>query len=143
MIVFFAILLHKAPSAFGLSTFLLGTGVYSRKTVRQQIIAFSAAAPVTAMLTLILLSVQNFHDETRLLWTAILLLFSGGSFLYVAAVHVLPEVLSSPDHGTRQSDFAGFQITLITGTYLNFIENFLMMNSTGLADTSRSYFRRS
>ncbi|CUS09870.1 unnamed protein product [Tuber aestivum] len=65
-IVFLAIMLHKAPAAFGLSAVLLRAGLGKRQA-RAHLIVFSMAAPVGAVW-----------------WTGVLLLFSGGTFLYVA-----------------------------------------------------------
>ncbi len=47
LIVFIAIMLHKAPSAFGLVSFLLQQG-YTKREARAYLVAFSAAAPVGA-----------------------------------------------------------------------------------------------
>ncbi|KAJ3372305.1 hypothetical protein GGF31_002168 [Allomyces arbusculus] len=105
MVVFFAILLHKGPSAFGLSTFLLRNGHLPRHRVRYHLLAFAAAAPLAAMTTFLALS-QGSPANPDLAaahvaqWTGILLLFSAGSFIYVATVHVLPEVMA---HRTRLS----------------------------------------
>ncbi|KAL7749579.1 hypothetical protein RI367_005135 [Sorochytrium milnesiophthora] len=98
LIIFFAIMLHKAPSAFGLSTFLLHLG-YNRRRVRHHILAFALAAPVAAIVTYICLAGGSLDPRAMKRWTGILLLFSAGSFLYVAAVHILPEVTQ----GTRST----------------------------------------
>ena len=45
MLVFMAIMLHKAPAAFGLATYLLQLGDPPR-AVKQQMLVFSSAAPV-------------------------------------------------------------------------------------------------
>ncbi|XP_026685015.1 zinc transporter ZIP9-like [Diaphorina citri] len=50
MIVFIAIMLHKAPAAFGLVTFLLHEGV-DRKRIRKHLLVFSLAAPTLALVT--------------------------------------------------------------------------------------------
>eukprot|EP00276_Gloeochaete_wittrockiana_P003230 CAMPEP_0184643682 /NCGR_PEP_ID=MMETSP0308-20130426/506_1 /TAXON_ID=38269 /ORGANISM="Gloeochaete witrockiana, Strain SAG 46.84" /LENGTH=236 /DNA_ID=CAMNT_0027071759 /DNA_START=93 /DNA_END=800 /DNA_ORIENTATION=+ len=50
MIVFFAIMLHKAPSAFGLTAYLLGE-MLPNKAIRRHLLLFSVAAPVGAVLT--------------------------------------------------------------------------------------------
>ncbi|EGF84381.1 hypothetical protein BATDEDRAFT_3584, partial [Batrachochytrium dendrobatidis JAM81] len=91
LIVFAAIMLHKAPSAFGLCTYLLQEG-HSRRAIRQQLLIFSAAAPISAMITFLALFQADLSDPySTQLWTGILLLFSAGTFLYVATIHVLPE----------------------------------------------------
>ncbi len=54
MIVFLAIMLHKAPAAFGLSTFLLHEGL-ERVRVKRHLLVFALAAPVLAIVTFIAL----------------------------------------------------------------------------------------
>jgi len=104
LLVFVAIMLHKAPSAFGLSTFLLDSG-HSRKTVRQHLLAFSCSAPAGAIATYA--SLKWFVSDGAAFdmnkWTGILLLFSAGTFLFVSTVHILPEVCSRP-HGSGHGD---------------------------------------
>ncbi|KAG0380034.1 hypothetical protein BGX24_010448 [Mortierella sp. AD032] len=93
-IVFLAIMLHKAPAAFGLSTVLLQHG-FSRRQTRQQVGIFSLAAPIGALLTYIFIQLSGQHEEASLhWWTGMLLLFSGGTFLYVA-MHVMSEMNNS------------------------------------------------
>lgn len=50
MIVFLAIMLHKAPAAFGLVTFLMHEGL-ERNKIKKHLLAFSLAAPVGAFIT--------------------------------------------------------------------------------------------
>ncbi|KAF9978286.1 hypothetical protein BGZ73_003093 [Actinomortierella ambigua] len=90
-IVFLAIMLHKAPAAFGLSSVLLQHG-FTRRQTRQQVAIFSLAAPVGAVLTYIFIRLSGQRDAASLhWWTGMLLLFSGGTFLYVA-MHVMNEL---------------------------------------------------
>ncbi|KAK3836089.1 MAG: Zinc/iron permease [Linnemannia elongata] len=90
-IVFLAIMLHKAPAAFGLSTVLLQHG-FSRRQTRQQVGIFALAAPIGALLTYIFIQLSGHREEASLhWWTGMLLLFSGGTFLYVA-MHVMSEM---------------------------------------------------
>ncbi|KAJ3108485.1 hypothetical protein HDU97_001192, partial [Phlyctochytrium planicorne] len=98
-IVFMAIMLHKAPSAFGLATHLLHEG-NSRRTIRQHLMAFSLAAPIAAIITFILLSQTGWDDPIGMRkWTGLLLLFSAGTFIYVATMHILPEVITDGPRG--------------------------------------------
>ena len=62
LIVFLAIMLHKAPAAFGLVTFLLHENL-ERFRIRKHLIAFSFSAPVMAVLTYGLL-VSNKSDSS-------------------------------------------------------------------------------
>ncbi|KAI9485960.1 MAG: Zinc/iron permease [Benjaminiella poitrasii] len=95
MVVFFAIMLHKAPSSFALTTVLLSEGL-SRARVRQHLLLFSLSAPVGAISTYALAQFfsESFHSLNLEYWTGILLLFSGGTFLYVA-MHAIQELPSS------------------------------------------------
>uniref|UniRef100_A0A8D3AAA4 Zinc transporter ZIP9 n=1 Tax=Scophthalmus maximus TaxID=52904 RepID=A0A8D3AAA4_SCOMX len=86
VIVFFAVILHKAPTAFALVTFLMHAGL-ERKYIQGHLLAFSAASPIVAITTYFIL-----HALSS---TGMGMLFSAGTFLYVATVHVLPEVSSS------------------------------------------------
>ncbi|XP_033735187.1 zinc transporter ZIP9-B-like isoform X3 [Pecten maximus] len=93
LIVFIAIMLHKAPAAFGLVTFLLHDG-FDRPRIRRHLLIFSASAPIACIFTYVGLSVSQgslgkLHNFQT---TGIAMLFSAGTFLYVATVHVLPEV---------------------------------------------------
>ncbi|KAK9471622.1 ZIP zinc transporter-domain-containing protein [Dipodascopsis tothii] len=93
--VFLALMLHKAPAAFGMSAVLLRTGI-ARRTIRQHLLVFSLAAPIGALVTWIMLVlIGTTSHATIQWWTGILLLFSGGTFLFVA-IHVMQ---SSHDHG--------------------------------------------
>ena len=50
MIVFLAIMLHKAPAAFGLVTFLMHEGL-DRTRLRRHLLAFALSAPIAAFIT--------------------------------------------------------------------------------------------
>lgn len=84
-IVFLALMLHKAPAAFGLTSTLLKQGL-SKRRARTHLIIFSLAAPVGALLTWSLVNifeggmVGKSEHGTRF-FTGLLLLFSGGTFL--------------------------------------------------------------
>ncbi|KAM9365633.1 zinc transporter ZIP9 [Pholidichthys leucotaenia] len=93
VIVFFAVILHKAPAAFGLVSFLMHTGL-EKKYIQGHLLAFSAAAPVVAIVTYFVLHASSSSSQSQLSATGVGMLFSGGTFLYVATVHVLPEISS-------------------------------------------------
>ena len=111
-------MLHKAPASFGLVTYLLHEGL-DKPRIKRHLLVFSLAAPVLAILTYLLLtlhgqvllsastSLRRRPWKFMLLLTSLLsskgnldtlsgtgtaMLFSAGTFLYVATVHVLPEV---------------------------------------------------
>ncbi|XP_039096641.1 zinc transporter ZIP9 [Hyaena hyaena] len=91
LIVFVAIMLHKAPAAFGLVSFLMHAGL-ERNRIRKHLLVFALAAPVMAMVTYLGLSKSSKEALSEVNATGMAMLFSAGTFLYVATVHVLPEV---------------------------------------------------
>ncbi|KAJ3137422.1 hypothetical protein HK100_000691 [Physocladia obscura] len=120
-IVFLAIMLHKAPSAFGLTTHLLKTynyrgGISTRARIRSQLFLFSISAPIGAILTYTVLVQLGYDGGTDMkIYTGIALLFSAGTFLYAAAVHVLPEI-----YGEDGKLTAGQVLALVTGILIDF-----------------------
>ncbi|KAJ8953687.1 hypothetical protein NQ314_007295 [Rhamnusium bicolor] len=101
MIVFLAIMLHKAPAAFGLVTFLLHEGI-ERQRIRKHLLIFSLAAPVLTCCTYFGIGQKQKETLSSLNATGIAMLFSAGTFLYVATVHVLAE-LTQNTHGQMHS----------------------------------------
>ncbi|XP_034041428.1 zinc transporter ZIP9 [Thalassophryne amazonica] len=97
LVVFFAVILHKAPAAFGLVSFLLHAGL-DKKHIQGHLLVFSAAAPIFAITTYFILHASGSTCQDRLSATGIGMLFSAGTFLYVATVHVLPEISSNKTH---------------------------------------------
>lgn len=81
-IVFIAILVHKAPASFGLTSVLLKQGL-SKRAARSHLIVFSLASPLGALTTWLLINILGGHTggERGHWWTGMLLLFSGGTFL--------------------------------------------------------------
>ena len=81
-VIFVAIMIHKAPAAFGLTSVLLRQGL-SKRAARGHLIVFSLAAPFGAVATWLLVKLMGGGGggaESRH-WTGMLLLFSGGTFL--------------------------------------------------------------
>nr|CAG4644338.1 EOG090X0EEU [Lepidurus arcticus] len=107
MIVFLAIMLHKAPASFGLVTFLLHEGL-DRNRIRRHLLIFCLSAPLLAIITYFGISQKSKEVLTTVNATGFAMLFSAGTFLYVATVHVLPEIAlrsgSSHSHLGNQSD---------------------------------------
>uniref|UniRef100_A0A673A0S4 Zinc transporter ZIP9 n=1 Tax=Sphaeramia orbicularis TaxID=375764 RepID=A0A673A0S4_9TELE len=95
VIVFLAVILHKAPAAFGLVSFLMHSGL-EKKYIQGHLLAFSAAAPIVAIITYFILHASGslFQHSS----TGMGMLFSAGTFLYVATVHVLPEIRYPHQH---------------------------------------------
>ncbi|KAL4978539.1 ZIP zinc transporter-domain-containing protein [Aspergillus desertorum] len=91
-IIFLAIMVHKAPASFGLTSILLRQGLSSR-AARTHLFVFSLAAPVGALATFLFVHLlgSGTTDEASARWrTGVLLLFSAGTFLYVA-MHTMQE----------------------------------------------------
>ncbi|KAK0748757.1 ZIP zinc transporter-domain-containing protein [Apiosordaria backusii] len=84
LIIFFAILVHKAPAAFGLTSTLLKQGL-SKRAARVHLMVFSLAAPVGALVT-------------------------GGTFLYVA-MHAMQEENSMMGGGHHDHHHAGSSLS--------------------------------
>ncbi|KAI9267257.1 Zinc/iron permease [Helicostylum pulchrum] len=117
MVVFIAIMLHKAPASFALTSVLLAAGL-SRTAIRKHLLLFSLAAPVGALLTFFALyffSSSTTSAASLEYWTGVLLVFSGGTFLYVA-MHALQEVSHSSDHSEKM-DKAQLLI-ILTGMFI-------------------------
>lgn len=88
-VIFIALMLHKAPAAFGLTTALLKQNL-SKRTARGHLIVFALAAPIGALLTWGAAHIFGYTSATlgssmdAEFATGVALLFSGGTFLYVA-----------------------------------------------------------
>ncbi|ODV92372.1 hypothetical protein CANCADRAFT_85894 [Tortispora caseinolytica NRRL Y-17796] len=105
-IVFLAVLVHKAPAAFSLVAVLLRQGIPYYQ-IRLHLLTFSLAAPAGALLTwaITMLITGGSTDSTESdviinsiqWWTGVILVFSGGTFLYVA-IHVMQEVNADSFH---------------------------------------------
>ncbi|XP_033835797.1 zinc transporter ZIP9 [Periophthalmus magnuspinnatus] len=126
VIIFLAVILHKAPASFGLVSYLMHTGL-EKKYIQGHLLTFSAAAPIVAIATYFILHVSGSSSVNQNSTTGIGMLFSGGTFLYVATVHVLPEISSRagdtdslqphPEGHLHQQHYMGLleSLTLIFG----------------------------
>ena len=85
-IIFVAIMVHKAPAAFGLTSGLLKQGL-GKRAARAHLLVFSLAAPIGALGTWFVVRILGGAgngpdaEESMKWWTGVLLLFSGGTFL--------------------------------------------------------------
>ena len=85
-IIFLAIMVHKAPAAFGLTSVLLKQGL-GKRAARVHLVFFSLAAPGGAIATWMVVRAlgggvaEGAGEESMRWWTGVLLLFSGGTFL--------------------------------------------------------------
>lgn len=91
IIIFLAIMLHKAPAAFGLVSFLLHEKI-DRKQIRKHLAIFCLSAPLLTLVTYFGIGQEQKETLNSINATGIAMLFSAGTFLYVATVHVLPEL---------------------------------------------------
>lgn len=84
LIIFIAIMIHKAPAAFGMTSILLRQGL-AKQTVRTHLVVFSLAAPLGAITVWALVNLLGRHwmrgAEGVKFATGLILLFSGGTFL--------------------------------------------------------------
>ncbi|KAM8702753.1 hypothetical protein ACLKA7_005119 [Drosophila subpalustris] len=106
IIVFLAIMLHKAPAAFGLVSFLLHAKV-ERQQIRRHLGIFSLSAPLLTLLTYFGIGQEQKETLNSVNATGIAMLFSAGTFLYVATVHVLPELTQGGHGGHHHHHMSG------------------------------------
>lgn len=93
-----AMVVHKGPVAVGLAAFLRGQ--WAPEAVRRGVLLFAAASPLAALLTYVLLSAVPGVSRN----VPLVVLFSGGTVLYAAAMHILPGALGGHggEHGGKQ-----------------------------------------
>jgi solute carrier family 39 (zinc transporter), member 9 len=110
-IIFLALMIHKAPAAFGLTSVLLKQGL-SKRAARAHLIVFSLAAPVGALFTWGAAHILGYQSSTLSnststeFATGVLLLFSAGTFLYVA-MHTMQEG-SAHGHSEGEEQMNGY-----------------------------------
>lgn len=85
-----AMVLHKAPMAFGLSSYLISCK-WNWKRSQPTILWFSAMAPIATVVTCAIFhAIPMFGGAQGI---ALAILFSGGTFLHAATFHILPSIL--------------------------------------------------
>ncbi|KAH8082019.1 Zinc/iron permease [Cristinia sonorae] len=97
LVIFVALIVHKAPTALALSTSLLSTSL-SRLDCQKHLAVFSAATPLSTLLSYAVMSALGMANDQS--WTGSALLFSGGTFLFVATV-LQPGKSASDELGNR------------------------------------------
>lgn len=98
-VIFMALLLHKCPAAIGLTTFLRHENLNFSKIVCH-LAAFTSTSPIWAVVSYWVFrffAVSQDEGSTTFKLVGILLLVSAGSFMYVAMIHILPEVYCNTD----------------------------------------------
>lgn len=96
ILIFLAIIVHKAPAAFSLTSLLLRDNT-SHYVVKRDIIAFSCASPIAAITVGALLTLLGEGADSKNAFkiaSGICMSFSGGTFAYVA-VHIQTKVRKS------------------------------------------------
>lgn len=94
--------------------------------MKDQLIKFSSAAPCTALLTFYFLRLGIVGASLRML--AVCFMFSGGTFLFVSAAHILPEIQASQEAeddaspATRRTKFANMWV-MVGGLMLPLLIN--------------------
>lgn len=83
IVVFLALIIHKAPTAVAFTASLLSTNL-SRVYCKRYLAIFSACTPLSAIGSYVAFSYLGQSDKGNLIGTA--LLISGGTFLYIATV---------------------------------------------------------
>lgn len=96
MLIAAAMVLHKAPMAFGLATYLMACQ-WSFQRSRRTLLLFAATAPTATLATYATLGSLAVLSSPAAV--ALCVIFSGGTFLYAATMHILPEVLHSGGGG--------------------------------------------
>lgn len=136
-IIFIALMIHKAPAAFGLTTTLLKQGL-SKRAAKAHLIVFSLAAPVGALFTwgaahlLGFTSASLGHSLGAEFATGVLLLFSGGTFLYVA-MHTMQENSGQHEHDAGDANgYASVPMDVYSGVPAS---TAVQKDSGGLIDT--------
>ena len=89
--VFLAVLVHKAPAAFSLGVFSMHERQNRKESIRDVVI-FALSTPVMIMIAFYALA--DLDHQT----IGLALLFSAGTFLYVATVDTLPDI-HNPETG--------------------------------------------
>lgn len=93
MTILFAIIIHKAPVAFSLGIFSMHEREERKDTIRDVVI-FALSTPVMMVLAFYALSDLDLH------LIGLAMLFSAGTFLYIATVDTLPDI-HNPETGKK------------------------------------------
>lgn len=95
LVIFVAIILHKCPAAIGFMSYMMNEEITKIKAVYFLMI-FTLSSPIMAMVTYYTLALfttkKDEHDHT-MIYVGVFLFLSAGTFLYVALLHILPEIL--------------------------------------------------
>jgi zinc transporter 9 len=95
VLVALAVVLHRVPAAFSLGVFALHETAHPRRAL-SWVLAFAIATPLAMLGSFLLL------DDASERLVSLALLFSAGTFVYVATVDTLPS-LHNPETGRRSA----------------------------------------
>eukprot|EP00877_Chromochloris_zofingiensis_P005743 jgi/Chrzof1/1516/Cz10g10210.t1 len=93
-----AMVVHKGPVAVGLTSYLK-TAQWTMGRIQKGLLVFAATSPIMALLTYLTLS--HAPGMTSDGSVALCVLFSGGTVLYAACIHILPALMGP--HGSLSS----------------------------------------
>jgi len=113
MVVFLALVVHKAPTSLALASSLLSAGL-PREECKKHLLIFASATPTGALVSFFLFSFLGNRDPS---WTGTALLASGGTFLYVATVLQTASYHAAPADITRM----GRTLYIVAGIVLPFV----------------------
>eukprot|EP01025_Chloroclados_australasicus_P014727 TRINITY_DN16955_c0_g1_i1.p1 TRINITY_DN16955_c0_g1~~TRINITY_DN16955_c0_g1_i1.p1 ORF type:complete len:378 (-),score=29.72 TRINITY_DN16955_c0_g1_i1:193-1326(-) len=105
-----AMVLHKGPVAFGLVSYLMSQG-HSTASIFRDLTVFAMSSPIVAVATYALLW-RFTQDAGAHNTVAHCVLFSAGTFIYAACVHMMPQLSGSKSIGPRD------MVVLIVGALL-------------------------
>jgi len=108
LVVFFALILHKAPTTLAFTTSMISTNI-TRSKCKTYVAIFSLSTPLSALITYTVSSFLGNGDKGDL--TGLALLVSGGTFLYVSTV-LQPVSRHSPVAGEMRATTRVFIIVL-------------------------------
>ncbi|EAU85968.2 hypothetical protein CC1G_02991 [Coprinopsis cinerea okayama7 len=114
LIVFLALILHKAPTSLALSTQLLASSL-PRIDCKKHLAVFSAATPASAIICYLCFTILGSGEGND--WTGIALLLSGGTFLYVATV-LQPVSHHSSGGGTPELPRVSRVLLIVIGLFI-------------------------
>ncbi|KAK6458687.1 ZIP zinc transporter-domain-containing protein [Scheffersomyces xylosifermentans] len=97
LVFFLAIIVHKLPTAFSLTTILMKEG-HSSKIILMHLLLFSLSSPLASIITYGIIKLTDSDNEKVV---GILFLFSAGTFLYVVN-HVMSEIVGSGEESKKE-----------------------------------------
>lgn len=98
LIFFVMIIIHKLPTCFSLTSILIKENL-NISVVKFHLLVFAAVTPISSLITFFFMTLLKNHNDIIL---GNLLVFSGGTFLYVVT-HVMLEMLAN-NHTLPQSN---------------------------------------